>query len=172
MSSPTLRRDVNLPEEMLKGAIAGALGVIAMDLVTNFIWKRQSSQSVAQEMKARPDGLDPAHVIANRAAEKIGRPLSPKQPNPAGQAVHYALGVLPGVAYAAARHAKPGIAAGGGLLFGLGMFLFEDELGNWVMGTSGKPTEYPAVAHARGLIGHAVFGAALHGALRLIDRAR
>lgn len=72
----------------MKGAIAGAVGVWALDRATWFMWNRQNWWSLQQEQEARPGGLDPAHVIANRAAEATGTELTPKQPNPAGIGVH------------------------------------------------------------------------------------
>lgn len=169
-------RQVGTPADDLiihavKGAIAGAIGVWALDKVTWAMWDRTSPQKLAQEvLEARPGGMDPAHVIANRAAEAMGTELSPKQPHPAGIAVHYAIGVFPGAAYGALRHKLPVLTAGGGTLFGLGLFLMQDEGLNSILGTSGRPAEYPAEAHFRGLVGHLVFGAAMHASLKLLDQ--
>lgn len=161
----------DLVTEAVKGAIAGAIGVWALDRVTWAMWDRTDPRKLRQEVEeARPGGMDPAHVIANRAAEAIGTELSPKQPHPAGIAVHYAIGVFPGAAYGALRHSMPALTAGGGALFGLGLFLIQDEGLNAVLGTSGGPTEYPAEAHLRGFVGHLVFGAAMHASLKLLDR--
>lgn len=145
--------------DAVKGAIAGAVGVWALDKVTWAIWDRE----------ARPGGLDPAHVIANRAAEAMGKELTPKQPHPAGIGVHYALGILPGAAYGVLRNRVSGSGAGGGLLYGLGLFLMQDEGLNPLLGTSGKPGEYPMEAHVRGLVGHMVLGLATHLTLNLLD---
>ena len=156
--------------EGVKGAIAGAIGVWAMDKVTWAMWDRTDPAKLRrEELDARPGGLDPAHVIANRAAEAVGAELTPRQPHPAGTAVHYGIGVFPAAAYGALRHRFPALTAGGGALFGLGLFLLHDEGLNPVLGTSGRPAEYPAEAHFRGLVGHLVFGAAMHASLRLLD---
>lgn len=164
------RRSDDLLGDLIKGALAGAVGVWALDRVTWAMWDREDPRDLARERAARADGLDPAHVIANRAAEAMGTELTPKQPHPAGVAVHYGLGVGPAAAYAVLRKRVPAVGAAGGLLYGLGLFLMQDEGLNPLMGTSGKPWEYPWQAHARGLVGHLVLGAATHATLEVLDR--
>lgn len=159
----------DLLADAVKGAIAGAVGVWALDKVTWYLWDREDPAALQQEREARPEGLDPAHVIANRAAEAMGKELTPQQPNPAGIAVHYGLGIMPAAAYGVLRNRVGGVGAAGGLLYGLGLFLLQDELTNPLLGTSGKPTEYPWQAHARGLVGHLVLGVVTNLTLDLLD---
>lgn len=161
--------DDDLLADVVKGAIAGAVGVWALDKVTSWMWDHEGAQALQQERQARPEGLDPAHVIANRAAEAMGKELTPKQPNPAGVAVHYGLGIMPAAAYGALRKRVGGVGAAGGLLYGLSLFLLQDEGLNPLLGTSGKPGEYPWQAHARGLVGHLVLGAATDATLNVLD---
>ncbi len=156
--------------DMVKGAVAGAVGVWALDKVTWYMWDREDPAALQQEREARPGGMDPAHVMANRAAEAMGTELTPKQPHPAGIGVHYGLGIVPGAAYGVLRHRVPAVTAAGGMLYGLGLFLMQDEGLNPLLGTSGKPMEYPWQAHARGLVGHLVLGAVTHVTLELLDR--
>lgn len=161
----------DLVVDALKGAVAGAIGVWALDKVTWAMWNRTDPEKLRQEeQEARPRGMDPAHVIANRAAEAMGTELTPQQPHPAGIAVHYAIGVGPGALYGALRHKTPALTTAGGMLFGLGLFLIQDEGMNPILGTSGGPTDYPAEAHLRGLVGHLVFGATMHASLKLMDQ--
>lgn len=163
--------DGSLLSEAVKGAVAGAVGVWALDKVTWAIWNRTDREKLRHEEEAaRPRGMDPAHVMANRAAEAMGMHLTPEQPHPAGMAVHYGIGVVPAAAYGALRHRVPVLTTGGGTLFGLGLFLMQDEGLNPILGTSGRPTEYPAEAHVRGLIGHLVFGATMNASLKLLDQ--
>ena len=163
-------QDGNLAADVLKGAIAGAVGVWALDKVTWWLWDREDPHPLQREREARPGGLDPAHVMANRAAEAVGTELTPEQPHPAGLAMHYGLGIVPGAAYGALRKRVPGVGAAGGMVYGLGLFLLQDEGLNPVLGTSGEPWEYPWQAHARGLIGHLVLGAVTHATLNALDR--
>lgn len=160
----------SLLSDMLKGALAGAVGVIALDKVTWAMWDRENPQALDQERKARPEGLDPAHAAANRMAEAVGTRLTPKQPHAAGIAVHYGLGILPGAVYGALRKRVPIVGAAAGTAFGLALFLMQDEGLNPVIGTSGMPGEYPWQAHARGLIGHLVLGAVTDATINVFDR--
>ncbi len=155
---------------MLKGGLAGAAGVWALDRVTWYVWDQESPETLEQEREARPGGLDPAHVIANRTAGAMGEELTPRQPNPAGIAAHYALGIVPGALYGALRHRIGGLGAGRGLLYGMGLFVLQDELANWMLGTSGEPTEYPWQAHARGVVGHLALGAVTDLVCQVLDQ--
>ncbi|HEV2148283.1 MAG TPA: DUF1440 domain-containing protein [Longimicrobiaceae bacterium] len=163
-------RNDDMVGDMVKGALAGAVGVWALDKVTWWMWDREDPRALQQEREARPGGLDPAHVMANRAAEAMGKELTPKQPHPAGIAVHYGLGIMPGAAYGVLRNRVRAVGAAGGMLYGLALFLAQDEGLNPILGTSGKPTEYPPQAHLRGLVGHLVLGAATHATLNALDR--
>ncbi len=156
----------NVAIDLLKGALAGAVGVWALDRVTWFLWDRENPAALARERRARPGGLDPAHAMANAVASAAGHPLTPRQPHPAGITVHYGLRVGPGALYGALRH-RAGWVTSGGLLLGLGLFVLQDEIGNTVLGTAGRPTQYPWQAHARGLLGHLVFGATAERVLAL-----
>ncbi len=156
--------------DLFKGAVAGAVGVIALDYITWFMWDREDPAALERERAARPGGLDPAHAMANQVAEMTGRELTPRQPHPAGIVAHYGLGVVPGALYGALRHRVDKVGIGRGLLFGLGAFLINDELTGPMLGSAGKPTEYPWQAHARGLIGHLAYGAVTDATLDVFDR--
>lgn len=164
-------RQSSLLGDLLKGAVAGAVGVIALDQITWAMWDREDPEALQREREARPGGLDPAHVVANRMAEAMGTKLTPKQPHAAGIAVHYGLGILPGAIYGALRKRAPIVGTGAGTAFGLALFLLQDEGLNPMIGTSGSPGEYPWQAHARGVVGHAVMGAIMDATLDMLDRA-
>ena len=160
----------NRGSDMMKGAVAGAIGVWMMDRVGGVLYEREARAALAREHAARPGGKDPAHVLAGKLASAIGVELTPGQPHPAGIAVHYALGIVPGVLYGPARHRFDVPAVGRGLLYGLGLFLVNDELLNPVLGLAAGPTAYPWQAHARGLVAHLVLGVATELALDALDR--
>jgi hypothetical protein len=164
--------DEALLTNAIKGVVAGAIGVWVMDRVDWFAYRHESEEARKQTTAARPEGLDPAHVLANQAAGMAGRELSPQQPHPLGVATHYGLGVGPGAIYGAVRDQFPAVTSGRGTLFGLSLFLLQDEGINAITGLSGKPSDYPWQAHGRGLLAHLVFGVVTDSVLRLLDGSK
>ena len=156
--------------DVVKGAAAGAVGVWLADRVGWFLYRREDPGTLRRERAARPEGKDPAHVAAGRLAGALGVAPSLPQPHPAGIAVHYALGIVPGALYGPLRRRIKGVGAGRGLLYGLGLFLVNDELLAPALGLAGGPAAYPWQAHARGLVAHLVLGAATDAALDALDR--
>lgn len=156
--------------DVLKGAIAGAAGVWLTDRVGWFMYRREDPAALQREQAARVEGMDPAHVVAGKVARAFGITLSPSQPHPSGIAVHYALGVVPGALYGLLRHRSNGLGTGRGLLYGLSLFLVNDELLNPLLGLASGPNAYPWQAHARGLVAHLVPGASTDAALDALDR--
>ena len=122
------------------------------------MYDHEDPQARRQTQTVRPGGRDPAHLMAGMAANAVGGELAPPQPHLAGVAVHYALGIGPGALYGALRNRVPGLGAGRGLLYGLGLFLVQDEAINAVTGLAADPRRYPWQAHARGLIAHLALG--------------
>ncbi len=141
-----------------------------MDQVTWGMYLREDPEARRREEEARVEGKDTAHVAAAKMAGMIGLKLAPAQPHPAGIAVHYALGVVPGALYSALRHRVRGLDAGRGLMYGLGLTIVNDEILAPVLGLASGPTQYPWQAHARGLVGHLVLGAATDTVLDVLDR--
>ena len=158
--------------DMAAGAIAGAVGVWAMDKVGSFLYDREDADALERERQARVHGKDPAHAAVDKLADLTGADLPSAQPSAPGIAVHYGLGVVPGALYGAARHELPQLRAGGGALYGLGLFLTQDEMMAPLLGIAGPPGEYPWEAHARGLISHAALGVVTETVLTLFDRVR
>lgn len=158
--------------DALRGLIAGMAAVYALDKLDQYLYDHQGAAARRQTVAARPGGMDPAHVIANRAAEAVGTSLSPQQPHPAGIAVHYGLGGVMGALYSVLR-ARIGVASvGAGVPFGLAMFLAQDEGLNTMMGTAGKPKDYPWQDHARGAVSHGFFGFVTELLLRVLGGYR
>jgi hypothetical protein len=155
-----------------KGAIAGAVGVWLMDQVTWGMYLREDPQALRMEQKARVRGKDVAHVAAEKLAGAIGLEPPTAQPNPTGMAVHYALGVVPGALYALLRRRVKALGAGRGLLYGLGLTVVNDEILAPALGLASGPTRYPWQAHARGLVGHLVLGAATDTVFDVLDRVK
>ena len=155
--------------DVVKGLVAGAVGVWVMDRAGWWLMNREDPEVLRQETRARVEGMDPAHVAANRVARAFGRELSPPQPHPAGIGVHYAIGMLPAMMYGPLRRSIPGLSAGRGLLYGLGLFLLVDEGVAPALGLASGPGAYPIQAHARGLAGHLLLGAVTDAVLEVLD---
>jgi len=168
--SQTGRTDGSLAAGALRGLIAGTLGVWLMDRVGGFLYRREGPAARERERAARVEGKDPAHVAAGKLAAAVGVDLSPGQPHPAGIAVHYALGAVPGALYGALRTRAEGLGAGRGLLYGLALFLVNDEVLAPALGLASGPAAYPWQAHARGLVAHLALGVATDATLDALDR--
>lgn len=158
--------------DALIGAAAGAAAVWVMDRVDWFNFLHEDPEARRRTQAVRPGGMDPGHVAVNAVAEATGHDLEPKDYNAAGLAAHYSFGTLPGALYGMLRHKVPGLDAGRGTVFGLGLFLVHDEGLNTLTGLSAKPSEYPWQAHARGLAAHAVYGLVLDTVLDVADGMR
>ena len=158
--------------QALKGAIAGGVATWVMDRVDWFMFDHEDQAARRLTEQVRPGGMDPAHVTANQIAEAMGKELSPKQPHPAGIALHYGLGILPGALYGVLREKYPATSAGSGSLFGLGVFLLNDEVFNTVSGSGADPRDYPWQAHGRGFVSHLVYGVATEVVLSLMESSQ
>ncbi|EYD75707.1 hypothetical protein Rumeso_02794 [Rubellimicrobium mesophilum DSM 19309] len=157
---------------LLKGTLAGLAATVALDRLDWFMWDHLDPATRERTRSVRPDGLDPGHVIARKVAQAMGTDIEPRGPDnqsPAGVAVHAAMGLAPALAYAALRDRVPAMTAGRGTLFGLGLFLMQDEGLNTLTGLGARPQDYPWQAHARGLIAHLVYGAVLEATMRALD---
>lgn len=150
----------NIFTDLLAGAVAGAVAVWVMDRIDWFDYRHEDPQARERTQQVRPGGMAPAQVVAARVAGHLDRPIGSRRRHSLGLAVHYTLGMGPGALYAALRDRYPIMRAGHGALFGLGLFVVQDELLNSVTGLAAKPDEYPWQAHARGLIAHVVYGVA------------
>lgn len=160
----------NSAMNVLKGAVAGAIGVFIMDRVDWFNWRHEDAEARQRTVSVRPHEEPPAHVVATNAEKAAGAELTDAQHQAAGKAVHYGLGMAPGALYGVYRHQIPAPPVARGLGYGLGLFLLQDELINPAVGTAAKPGKYPWQAHARGLIAHLVLGLATEMALNAMDQ--
>lgn len=164
------REPDSVATDMLKGAVAGAVATWVMDRVDWAMYRREDPASRRKTWAVRPEGKDPAHVIASRASQAMGYGAVP-QNHPAGMAVHYTIGIAPAAIYGALRDRVPGVGAGRGLAFGLAMFVAEDEVANPLLGVAAPPQRYPWQPHARGLVAHLVYGLVTDAVLTGLDRA-
>jgi uncharacterized membrane protein YagU involved in acid resistance len=75
------------------------------------------------------------------------------------------------VTYALLRRVTSKAAAAQGLLFGALFWALFDEGATVLFGLAKPPQEYPWQAHARGFVGHLVYGVLADTALDVLDRA-
>ena len=153
--------------DMLTGAVAGAIGVWVMDQVDWYAYDHEDPEARELTQAVRPHGKDSGHNMVSMAAEAVGLDPIP-QPHPIGVAMHYGLGVGPGMLYGAMRDRVPVLGAGRGLLYGFGLFVVQDEAINWAAGFAADPRKYPWQAHARGLLAHLVYGVVTDTVLRVL----
>lgn len=152
------------------GMVAGAIGVWALDRADYFMWNREDPETRARTRAVRPHGEPPAGVLVSEVEEASGRQLGEAQHEAAQQAVHYAIGIGPAAAYALVRDKAPVSGPARGLLYGLGVFLMQDEGINAVTRLGANPRDYPWQAHGRGLVAHLVYGLTTELALTAMER--
>ncbi len=80
-----------------------------------------------------------------------------------------ASGLGPGALYAHRRRQYPWLGTGRGALYGLGLFVVNDELGTRLLGIAGRQRSYPWRSDVRGLIGHVVLGVVTEATLNAMD---
>ena len=155
----------------LIGAAAGAVGTWALDRADWRMWNNEDAEARQQTTDVRPGGEPPAQVLAGTIEKAFHLDPSPEQHELAGQVIHYSIGIAPAVAYALFRDRLPGKGPARGALYGLGLFLAQDEALNTVTGLGADPRRYPWQAHARGLVAHLVYGVVTELALDLAGKA-
>ncbi|PRY06437.1 uncharacterized protein DUF1440 [Pontibacter ummariensis] len=160
----------NTALELLKGAIAGAVSVWAMDRVTWYMYRNEDRKAFAQEKQAQVHGHYVSQVSVDKATSAMGVELSDEQYFYAYKGVHYFLGIAPAMLYSVLRHKVDWLSAGKGSLFGVGLFVLQDETLAPLTGLASPPTAYPWQAHARGLAGHLAVGLVTDATLNLLDK--
>ncbi|MGQ0561115.1 MAG: DUF1440 domain-containing protein [Gemmatimonadota bacterium] len=157
--------------DVATGAAAGGAATWLMGRATTVMYDREDAAAHAREERVR-QGKDAYVRAADKLAAAAGRTLTERQEKKLGAGLHWAFGIGMGALYGWLRHRRPEASAGYGLLFGAAFFLLVDEGANTALGITPPPNRFPWQAHARGLVGHLVYGAAAESLLRGADRAR
>jgi hypothetical protein len=139
-----------------------------MDKVTTGLYEAQPSEVTRQEAAARPNGRSSVTNMVDRFESISGFTLPAERRPMVENAVHYALGVVPGAIYGVVRRWIPLARLGRGLAFGLALFAINDEYLNTKLGFAGPIEAYPPETHLRGLAGHAVLGVATETGIQLL----
>lgn len=131
---------------MLRGALAGALGGLAMKAFVEFV------DPGSFGLSARTDA-DSAHELWRRLGWP---PLRDRQAKQIGATLHYAFSVLTGATYWAAVRKYPILQRGRGLLFGTALWLFGDEVAVSASGLA-DPRRTPLPSHLSALAAHLIY---------------
>lgn len=158
-----------LPGDLARGALAGAAGWWVMDRVLRVMYDRESPGVRAREDAAR-GGVPALEVMAESLARACSVILSERERQAGGTVLQWTTGIAAGALYGAVRPRVPGAAAGGGLAYGAAFSLLVDEGMIPLMGFAPGPRAFPWQTHARGLVGHLVFGAVAEAVLDRLDR--
>lgn len=145
-------------KRLLGSLLAGLSATLLMEHVSDFLYQRQSPASREREEQLRREM--PTTTLVRKFAGCAGRQLDDTTAERIGMVTHYAFGASGGPAVAALiRAGVPPLGAG--LTVGLGMFVAADEAFNTIAELTPPPSAFPAVTHARALVNHLAYGAAI-----------
>ncbi|HEV2148282.1 MAG TPA: DUF1440 domain-containing protein [Longimicrobiaceae bacterium] len=157
--------------DLARGALAGAAAWWAMDHVLQRMYDREDRHARERETRAR-GGVPALEVMAEGGAALVGVPLSEHRRQSAGTVLQWSVGIGGGMLYGVLRPRFPSVRAGGGLAFGAAFSLTVDEGLIPLLGFAPGPAAFPWQTHARGFMGHLVFGAVAEAVLDGLDRRR
>ena len=174
--------------EVWRGAAAGAVGgtVASSAMVVfnhalaaaGFGSEDRGRRKQHRRDEAKPNETDgtisdePASekLAANLAEAAAGRHLHDRQRKIGGSILHHAFGAAAGAVYGAAAARRPALASGGGLPYGILVWLAGAEAGLPLAGLARSPADYPPSRHAASLATHLVYGATLEAMRRVLTR--
>ena len=143
--------------DLILGAIAGGVATFVMGKATGY-WYQHEPKDVRQQEDDARGGEIAYGVAAEKAAHLVGRSLSHDDRERYGSGIHWALGIGVGALYGLLRDRVPQVGRTRGLAFGAAFWLLVDEGANYALGLTPGPSEFPWQTHARGLVGHLVYG--------------
>jgi len=146
-------------DDVVKGAVAGLVGGLVASFVMSEFQTLLSALS-EKEKKSKKKKEEPANV---KAAEEISEAvfdhrLKKSEKEPAGEAMHYAMGATSGLIYGIVSEIAPVTTAGLGLPFGAAVWVVADDVVVPALGLAKPATEYPFSTHAYALSSHLVYG--------------
>lgn len=115
--------------------------------------------------QSEPSTYKAADVVA---CATTGQPVPAPYKPAAGSLVHYAFGGTIGAIYGAATAQDRDVASGGGVPFGIAVWVAADEIGMPLVGLAKPPTSYPLQDHASAFAAHLVYGATTEAVRRLV----
>ena len=154
---------------LVKGAIAGAVGVWLMDRFTWYWYSHEDTQTLVQERAAQKGGRYAPNAAGKRLTDALNLDLPQRQQYIVGRSIHYFMGIAPGALYALGRHRMKGLGFWRGPLYGIGLFLSFDEVIVPALGFASGPFAYPWQAHARGFFAHLILGTTTDTVISLLN---
>jgi hypothetical protein len=149
------------------GAAAGLGAGAAMNQVHR-VWSTIESKLVGPSaIGSEAEPRDPATV---QAAEAIVGPLDDDVKPRAGAIAHWVMSAVTGAVYGVVGD-LPLVRSARGLAYGAAVWLIADEIAVPALGFAPGPARVPARVHARALLAHLVYGAALDAGVRAVQRA-
>ncbi|MDQ4068937.1 MAG: hypothetical protein M3203_05620 [Actinomycetota bacterium] len=162
---------------LARGAVAGALGTLAMDLVLYRRYRRDGGvQAFAEwELSAGLDDWEGAAApaqVGRRVVEGLFQiELAPRWARPVNNVMHWAYGVAWGAQYGVVAGSSPRLRPGLGLV--LGPVVFASGYVVLPLAKLYKPIwEYDATTVAKDLSAHVVYGMVTAEAFRLLAGRR
>lgn len=155
---------------LVKGAIAGAVGVWLMDRFTWYWYSHEDTDNLMQERAAQKGGRYAPNAAGKDLTDDLNITLPQKQQYRVGRSIHYFMGIAPGALYALWRHRMQRFGLWRGPLYGFGLFIVFDEIIAPGLGYASGPFAYPWQAHARGFGAHLILGTASDAVISLLDK--
>ncbi len=168
--------ETNRWKGVVLGAAGSAAGVIAMRSYWRVAAAVAGGDPRTQGGNPEPQALDSISLIGTHRKEgesstaAMGRiayrwiagkePESQETRTTLSYLVHWIYSLLMGGVYGAIRGRAEVPDVKGGLVLGLGVWLFGDELGTPLLGVAKGPTAYPPVLHVHALAAHVAYGLA------------
>lgn len=147
---------------VVKGAVAGLIGGLVASFVMSEFQTLLSalSEEEKKSKKKNSEKDEPANVkTAEAISENVfDHKLKKNEKEPAGEAVHYAMGATSGLIYGIASEIAPMTTFASGLPFGAAVWLVADDVVVPALGLAKPATQYPLSTHAYALSSHLVYG--------------
>lgn len=155
---------------LVKGAIAGGLGVWLMDRFTWYWYSHEDTGTLVKERTAQKGGRYAPNAVGKHLTDTLKIALSQKKQYVTGRSIHYFMGIAPAALYALWRHHMKCLRYLRGPVYGFALFIAFDEIITPALGYASGPFSYPWQAHARGFFAHLILGTATDIALNLLTK--
>ncbi len=164
-SCSSRRSSRSLLFDILCGAAGGALGTYCMGQAFKLAARLQPKQQ-----EGAPQQEPATEKLARKVLEPTGLSLRGERKRKAGEVVHWSYGILWGALYGAMHGRVPYAGRLFGVGFGLGLFLFGDEVMVPALRLAPPPHKVPLNSHLSALAAHLVYGSTAEASYRLLRR--